>query len=36
LSIATAISEKEGAEAIVIGAVEEDGSGYPDCTEKMI
>ena len=30
LSIATAISEKEGAEAIVIGAVEEDGSGYPE------
>ena len=36
LSIATAISEKEGAEAIVIGAVEEDSSGYPDCTESFL
>ena len=36
LSIATAISEKEGAEAIVIGAVEEDSSGYPDCTEGFL
>ncbi len=36
LSIATAIAEKEGAEAIVIGAVEEDSSGYPDCTESFL
>jgi 7-cyano-7-deazaguanine synthase len=31
LSIATAISEKEGCSAIAIGVVEEDSSGYPDC-----
>ncbi len=36
LSIATAIAEKEGATAIVIGAVEEDSSGYPDCTESFL
>lgn len=36
LSIATAIAEKEGATAIVIGAVEEDSSGYPDCTEGFL
>ncbi len=36
LSIATAIAEKEGCEAIAIGVVEEDGSGYPDCTENFI
>ncbi len=36
LSIATAIAEKEGAEAVVIGAVEEDSSGYPDCTEGFL
>ena len=36
LSIATAIAEKEGCEAIAIGVVEEDGSGYPDCTESFI
>jgi len=36
LSIATAIAEKEGAMAIVIGAVEEDSSGYPDCTEGFL
>lgn len=36
LSIATAIAEKEGARAVVIGAVEEDSSGYPDCTESFL
>ena len=36
LSIAAAIAEKEGAEAIFIGVVEEDSSGYPDCRERFI
>ena len=36
LSIAGAIAEKEGAEAIFIGVVEEDSSGYPDCREEFI
>lgn len=36
LSMAAAIAEKEGAEAIAIGVVEEDSSGYPDCREKYI
>lgn len=36
LSIAAAIAEKEGAEAMVIGVVEEDSSGYPDCRESYI
>ncbi len=36
LSIATAIAEKEGAEALFIGVVEEDSSGYPDCTDNFI
>ena len=36
LSIAASISEKEGAEAIYIGVVEEDSSGYPDCRESYI
>lgn len=36
LAIATAIAEKEGAIAVVIGAVEEDSSGYPDCTEGFL
>ncbi len=36
LSIAAAIAEKEGAKAIYIGVVEEDSSGYPDCTEDFI
>ncbi|MGE4456348.1 MAG: 7-cyano-7-deazaguanine synthase QueC [Arcobacteraceae bacterium] len=36
LSIATAVAEKEGAEAIFIGVVEEDSSGYPDCTDEFI
>ena len=36
LSIAAAIAEKEGATALVIGVVEEDSSGYPDCKEAYI
>jgi len=36
LSIAAAVGEKEGAEAIFIGVVEEDSSGYPDCREDFI
>jgi 7-cyano-7-deazaguanine synthase len=36
LSIAGAIAEKEGAEVIAIGVVEEDSSGYPDCREAYI
>lgn len=36
LSIATAIAEKHGAEALFIGVVEEDSSGYPDCTDTFI
>jgi 7-cyano-7-deazaguanine synthase len=36
LSIATAIAEKEKADAIFIGVVQEDSSGYPDCTESFI
>jgi 7-cyano-7-deazaguanine synthase len=36
LSIAASIAEKEGAEAIFIGVVQEDSSGYLDCTEEFI
>ncbi|WP_457747841.1 7-cyano-7-deazaguanine synthase QueC [Sulfurimonas sp.] len=36
LSMAAAIAEKEGAEVIAIGVVEEDSSGYPDCREDYI
>ena len=36
LSMAAAIAEKEGAQAIAIGVVEEDSSGYPDCRESYI
>jgi len=36
LSIAGAIAEKEGADALYIGVVEEDSSGYPDCTDSFI
>jgi 7-cyano-7-deazaguanine synthase len=36
LSMAAAIAEKEGAEVISIGVVEEDSSGYPDCRENYI
>jgi 7-cyano-7-deazaguanine synthase len=36
ISIATAIAEKHGAEALYIGVVEEDSSGYPDCRDEYI
>jgi len=36
LSMAAAIAEKEGAQIISIGVVEEDSSGYPDCRESYI
>ncbi|BAF69901.1 7-cyano-7-deazaguanine synthase QueC [Nitratiruptor sp. SB155-2] len=36
LSVAAAIAEKEGADSIYIGVVEEDSSGYPDCREDFI
>lgn len=36
LSMAAAIAEKEGAELISIGVVQEDSSGYPDCRENYI
>ena len=36
LSITAAIAEKEGATAMYIGVVQEDSSGYPDCTDSFI
>jgi len=36
ISLATAIAEKERAEVLAIGVVEEDSSGYPDCRESYI
>ena len=36
LSIATAIAEKEEASSLFIGVVQEDSSGYPDCTDTFI
>lgn len=36
ISVATAIAEKEGASVLSIGVVEEDSSGYPDCTQEYI
>jgi len=36
LSIAAAVAEKHAAEALFIGVVEEDSSGYPDCRETYI
>ena len=36
LSIAAAVAQKHDAEAIFIGVVEEDSSGYPDCRESFI
>jgi len=36
LSIASAIAEKHNATAIFIGVVQEDSSGYPDCTDDFI
>ena len=35
LAMATSWAEVLGAKAIFIGAVEEDSSGYPDCTKKF-
>lgn len=36
LSIAGALAEREGAEAVYLGVVEEDSSGYPDCSDNFI
>jgi len=36
LSIAASIAEKHEAQALYIGVVEEDSSGYPDCRESYI
>jgi len=36
VSIATSIAEKHGAKALYIGVVQEDSSGYPDCTSSFI
>lgn len=36
ISIATALAEKEGAQSLYLGVMEEDSSGYPDCTQKFI
>ncbi len=36
LSIAASVAEKHAAEALFIGVVEEDSSGYPDCRESYI
>ena len=36
LSIAAAIAQKYDAQAMYIGVVEEDSSGYPDCRESFI
>ena len=36
LSIAAAVAEKHAAEALFIGVVEEDSSGYPDCRASYI
>ncbi len=36
LSIAAAVAQKHNAEALFIGVVEEDSSGYPDCRESFI
>ncbi len=36
LSIASAIAERDSLSRVVIGVVEEDSSGYPDCTDEFI
>ena len=36
LSIAAALAEKEHCDAIFIGVVQEDSSGYPDCSAEFI
>ena len=35
LSIAAALAQREGAQAIFLGIVQEDSSGYPDCSEDF-
>lgn len=36
LSISAAVAEKEEASALYIGVVQEDSSGYPDCSDSFI
>lgn len=36
LSIAVALAQKEGCEAVFLGLVEEDSSGYPDCSADFL
>jgi 7-cyano-7-deazaguanine synthase len=36
ISIAASLAEKEGAQSLYLGVMEEDSSGYPDCTENFI
>jgi 7-cyano-7-deazaguanine synthase len=36
ISIAASLAEKEGAQNLYLGVMEEDSSGYPDCTEAFI
>jgi 7-cyano-7-deazaguanine synthase len=36
ISIAASLAEKEGALALYLGVIEEDSSGYPDCSETFI
>ncbi|MDR1613941.1 MAG: 7-cyano-7-deazaguanine synthase QueC [Campylobacteraceae bacterium] len=36
ISIAASLAEKEGAQSLYLGVMEEDSSGYPDCTEDFI
>lgn len=36
LSISAAVAEKEEASALYIGVVQEDSSGYPDCSDNFI
>jgi 7-cyano-7-deazaguanine synthase len=36
ISIAASLAEKEGAQSLYLGVMEEDSSGYPDCTESFI
>lgn len=36
LSLAASLAERENADAIYIGVVQEDSSGYPDCTDEFI
>jgi 7-cyano-7-deazaguanine synthase len=36
ISIAASLAEKEGAQSLYLGVIEEDSSGYPDCRESFI